>query len=155
MLLDFANKNLLTQLVIEPTRKNKSILDLVLTTDEDIFFDVKVETNNFDTDHDTVTCQILLENSPSCDVDEEEKKTVMDSLNFDKAKWENIKEELSLINWTEELINNLSVEKMCENLHNKLSVICARHTSTRKNKQSKVNHIPRNRLVLIRKRKRI
>ena len=47
----------------------------MLTTDEDIFFEVKVETNNLDTDHETVTCQILLENVPSCDIDEEEKKT--------------------------------------------------------------------------------
>ena len=60
MLLDFVNEELLVQVVSENTRKGKSLLDIVLTSDEDIIYNVKVEKTNLDTDHDMVKCDILL-----------------------------------------------------------------------------------------------
>ena len=155
ILLDFVNENLLVQMVEEPTRKGKSILDLLFTSDEDLVFDVKVEKNNLDTDHDTVTCQILHENIlNSATTDSEQDKVLMDNLNFEKAEWSKIKDELSAIKWNEVLVDDLSAKEMCTSLHDKLYTICAKHTPVRK-KQTKVNSIPRNRLKLIRKRKKI
>ena len=43
LLLDFLNENMMIQMVHENTRHGKSLLDLVITNDEDIVFDVKVE----------------------------------------------------------------------------------------------------------------
>ena len=155
ILLEFVNENLLVQIVEEATRKGKSILDLVFTTDEDLVFDVKVETNNLDTDHDTVTCQILHENIFNSDTtNSKEDKVLMDTLNFEKSQWDKIKNELSAIKWNEALVNDLSAEEMCTYLHDKLYEICSKHTPVRK-KQTKVNSIPRNRLKLIRKRKKL
>ena len=59
MLLDFVNENLLLQLVEGNTRHQK---DLVFTNNDDLISNVNVDTNNYsyDTDHDTVTCQVLL-----------------------------------------------------------------------------------------------
>ena len=59
MLLDFVNEELLVQVVSENTRKGKRLLDIILTSDEDIICNTKVEKTNLDTDHDMVICDIL------------------------------------------------------------------------------------------------
>ena len=157
VLLDFINDNLMFQMVNEYTRKDKSILDLVITSDEDIVFDVTVEKNNLDTDHDTVTCQLLLQpticSEESEGVEESDKKS-LDQLNFDKAEWTPIKEELSEVKWKELFTNDMSVENMSELLEEKIFTISEKHTPKRTQAEKK-STIPRNRLKLIRKRKRL
>ena len=153
LLLDFVNENLLIQTVTEYTRKGKSILDLVLTNDEDIIFSTKVESNNLDTDHDTVTNQIYLKTQHSEEKPPTEKKLI-DNLNFNKAEWNKIRDELSEIKWSEVFNEEMSVSDMSEVLETQITTICAKHTPEKMEK-NKVNNIPRNRLVLIRRRKRI
>ena len=156
MLLDFVNRNLLVQTVTENTRKDKSIIDLVFTSDDDIVFNTTVEKTNLDTDHDVVKCQILhkqynrvhTNNVPQCD------KKLIDKLNFKRADWIKIRADLSTIKWSEVLTGNMSVDNMYNYLDNTISSICAKYTPERM-RNDKFSSIPRNRLVLIRKRKKI
>ena len=153
MFLDFVNENLLVQMVTETTRKNKSILDLLLTSDEDIIFDVNVEKNNLDTDHDTVTRQIRLKSTSETDDEEKSEKKIIDNLNFEKADWEKIRKDLSEIQWSEKLNNFSTVEDMYRYLEDQLTTTCVKHAPERIGRNKKTG-IPRNRLQLIRKRKR-
>lgn len=156
MLLDFVNENLLIQIVNENTREDKSLIDVVFTSDEDIIFDVKVEKNNLDTDHDTVTCQLMHQRVQSCKNYSRnhtlDKKSI-DNLNLEKADWKSIREELSLIDW-KVLFKDASIESMCSKLEEKLLSICSKFAPERMG-PTKKSSIPRNRLKLIRKRKRI
>ena len=154
ILLDFVNENLLTQLVTENTRHQKSLLDLVFTNNEDIIFNVNVDTNNYDTDHDTVNCQLLLNelNSGTTFIQSTAKKPI-DQLNFQKANWTDLKKELNEINW-EELFKDKTVSEMYTILEKNLTKAAENHVPLRNNKNFK-NSVPRNRLKLIRKRKEI
>ena len=158
MLLDFMNENLLIQMVHENTRKGKSILDLVFTSDDDLIFDVQVEKNQLDTDHDTVTCQLMHRVGPNEEsirnrILETEKKS-FDRLNFEKAEWKKIKEELSVLKWKEVLKEEMSVETMIKVFEDKILTCSAKYTPERKQPDKKCK-ISRNRLKLIRKRKKL
>lgn len=56
-MLDFANANFLTQLIITPTR-NDNILDLVLSTNPDIIYDLEIHPGM--SDHNAITYQVNL-----------------------------------------------------------------------------------------------
>ena len=114
VLLDFVNENFLVQLVKENTRKGKSILDLVFASNEDIIFDINVESTNLGTDHDIVKFQILhkfIVDDSKKDQQGTNKKPI-DKLNFEKADWNNIREDLSKICWSEVLTTDMSVDNM-------------------------------------------
>ena len=154
ILLDFVNENLLVQMVTENTRKGKTLLDIILTSDEDLIFDVKVESTNLDTDHDMVSCQLLHNNINSTDTTPRREKKTIDNLNFQKAEWTKIREELSLVKWSELLPDDMTVGDMCDYFEKQVTTTCAKHTPERKG-TTKGNSVPRNRLKLIRKRKKV
>ena len=157
MLLDFVNEELLVQVVSENTRKGKTLLDIVLTSDEDIICNTKVEKTNLDTDHDMVTCDILLKNTnsvSSINSEQDSDKKLLDKLNFNKAKWDPIRDELSKVNWEESLSDEMSVEEMYNKFEEIIYSSSEKHTPLRTERERR-QKIPRNRLVLIRKRKRI
>ena len=99
ILLDFVNENLLFQMVTENTRKGKTLLDIILTNDEDQIFDVTVEPTNLDTDHDIVNCRVIHEtlHSTKNDSGYPAERKLIDNLNYEKAEWSKIKDELSEI----------------------------------------------------------
>ena len=152
-MLDFVSENLLAQVVNENTRKGKSLIDIILTDDDDWIFDVTVEKTTL-SDHDIVTCQLLLKDlgSNQCREAPLEKKAI-DNLNFMKAEWTDIKVELSALKWSEILHEDMSVDEMNKCFEKHLTDICVKHTPLRAG-NTKETHIPRNRLVLIRKRKK-
>ena len=156
MLLDFVNEELLVQLVSENTRKGKSLLDIILTNDEDIIYNTKVEKTNLDTDHDMITCDILLKSTGtiSDNSEQDSDKKLLDKLNFNKADWEPIREELSTVNWEETLTGEMSVADMYNKFEEIIYKSSEKHTPVRTEREQSCK-IPRNRLVLIRKRKRI
>ena len=84
---------------------------------------------------------------------ETEKKS-FDLLNFEKAEWTKIKEELSLLEWNNIFTQEMSVESMCLKLEEKLLTCSAKYCPERK-QATKNSSIPRNRLKLIRKRKKL
>ena len=155
MLLDFVNEELLVQVVKENTRKGKSLIDIILTNDEDIIYETKVEKTNLDTDHDLVTCNIQLKqtNSVNSNKEMDSNKKLLDKLNFNKSEWDPIRNELSKVNW-EEKLKDLSVTDMYKCLEEIIYTSSEKHTPVRTDR-NKSTKIPRNRLVLIRKRKRI
>ena len=157
MLLDFVNEELLVQVVSENTRKGKSLLDIVLTSDEDIIYNTTVEKTNLDTDHDIVTCDILLKNmnfQPDSSAHAVEKK-LLDKLNFHKAEWDSIRGELSKVNWEELLSDQMTVADMYKTFEEIIYNSSEKHTPLRNQSDSSKHKIPRNRLVLIRKRKQL
>ena len=154
LLLDFVNENLLVQLVNENTRKGKSLLDLVLSNNEDILQNVRVEPNNYDTDHDIVTCQIILKEFNTSNNDSKSSiKKPLDKLYFQKADWEGMKQEFNMIEW-ENLLKNKSVHQIYDILEEKITTVAEKYVPARKKSNTK-RSIPRNRLKLIRKRKQI
>ena len=153
-LLDFVNEHLLVQVVQENTRKGKSLIDIVLTNDDEVILDTRVKDTNLDTDHDLVECDLLLKlNKPEL-IEVEVEKRILDTLNYEKAEWNPIREKLAKVRWNEELRDNMEITEMYEKLEKTIYDASVDHTPER-SARSKSATIPRNRLILIRKRKRI
>ena len=152
ILLDFVNEHLLVQVIKENTRKGKSLIDIVLTNDEEIILDTRVKSTYLDTDHDLVECELLLKiNNPETTEVEVEKR-LLDMLNYEKADWTPIREKLANINWNEELSEEMEITAMYEKLEKAIYDASVNHTPERSTR-GKSATIPRNRLILIRKRK--
>ena len=153
LLLNFMQENLLSQHVSENTRKNKSILDLVITNNAEAIHSVNVETTNL-SDHDLITTRIfndkliLQENEPAYTP-----TTQFDRLNWTKAKWDDIRSELSGTNWNQ-MLENKNVDEMCS-LINKVTDIANKYCPIHKATSRKNSVIPRERRSLIRTRKHI
>ena len=156
MLLDFVNEELLIQVVSENTRKDKSLIDVILTSDEDIIYNTKVEKTNLNTDHDIVTCDILLKGTSPVSDNSEHKcdKKLLDKLNFNKSDWNLVREELAKVCWNESLSDDMTVAEMYLKFEEIIYNSSEKHTPLRTEAERSRN-IPRNRLALIRKRKRI
>ena len=153
MLLDFVNEHLLVQVITENTRKDKSLIDIVLTNDEEIILDTRVKRTYLDTDHDLVECDMLLKINTAESAEIEVEKKVLDTLNYNKAEWTPIKEKLAKVNWNEEF-SGMGVSEMYEKLEEIIYMASVDHTPGRVKRDTALK-IPRNRLILIRKRKRI
>ena len=153
-LLDFVNDHLLIQLVKDNTRRQKSLLDLILTNNDEMIFNVNVESNSYDTDHDTVNCQVLLNNiQPSKINMENHSKVPLDGLCFQKADWQKIRNELSEIKW-KEMFANATATEMHNLFEQVITNVAMKHAPARKKRNSRTT-IPRKRLKLVRKRKEI
>ena len=156
MLLDFVNEELLIQVVNENTRQDKSLIDIILTSNEDIIANTRVEKTNLDTDHDLVVCEILLksEKSAANNSEQDSDKKLLDTLNFNKSDWPEIRKEMSTIKWSEVLSDEMTVAHMYKTLEENIYKCSEKHTPKR-TARAVSSKIPRNRLILIRKRKRI
>ena len=156
MLLDFVNEELLIQVVNENTRQDKSLIDIILTSNEDIIANTRVEKTNLDTDHDLVVCEILLksEKSAANNSEQDSDKKLLDTLNFNKSDWPEIRKEMSTIKWSEVLSDKMTVAHMYKTLEETIYKCSEKHTPKR-TARAVSSKIPRNRLILIRKRKRI
>ena len=146
--------NLLSQHVNENTRKNKSILDLVITNSPETIHSVTVESTNL-SDHDLITTKILNENLMIQEKQSEHNPVnPFDQLNWTKAKWDDIRREIAGITWKQEL-ENKDVEQMCAIINNKVTEVANNNCPKHKTGARKSNHIPRERRSLIRTRKHI
>ena len=87
--------NFLTQVVQEPTR-HTALLDLILTNDESIVDDIKVEENLGVSDHNIIRFNMNVVSSPKLPVNKEK---ILDFRNGDFTKFQ---EMLNLIDWDEE-----------------------------------------------------
>ena len=130
------------------------VIDIVLTNDEDIILDTRVKHTYLDTDHDMVECMLNLKIEKTESEEIEVDKKLLDQLNYEKAEWTPIREQLAMVNWYEELSEEMGVTEMYETLEELIYKASVDHTPLRSTKK-KTTTIPRNRLILIRKRKRI
>ena len=150
ILLNFMEENLLSQHVSENTRKDLNILDLVITNNADSIHSVLVERTNL-SDHDMVITRILNDNILKDKQEEYKPQNGFDKLNWYKAKWEDIRTDLSHQNW-EELFENKDVDQICTVFNETVSSVASRHCPEHKFHKMK-SDIPRERRSLIRTRR--
>ena len=155
-LINFAFEHLLTQLVEENTRKDKSILDLILTTDTEMVQNIIVEKTPKMSDHDFVRCRFInntLQDAQETTTRTFQKKHPLDNINTARADWAAIKEELEVIDWDSEMCDS-TVEQMYKTFDSHITNICTKYTPVRTRLVPK-NKTPNDRLAMIRKRKRL
>ena len=148
-LAKFAAEHLLSQQVRSPTRAH-NILDLFFTNNERMVVDVRVEETSL-SDHRLVMVEttIGIETLPRSIPQEG-----LAGLNFHNRRtdWVAIWNEINEIDWRAEFHEMNAAEiytKLCE----KLAQVCVRHTPRKTG--PKVRSIPRDRRILMRKRKRL
>ena len=153
-LLSFMENHMLNQLVTETTRKDISILDLVLTNNQDAIHSIEVEKTAL-SDHDFVWINLLyskLTIIPDCPSSQPD--SPLDNLNLNKADYESIRSDLSKINWME-ILGNKDVEEMHSLITSTLIDSCIQHAPAHTNKGKKNQHIPPKRRTLLKIRKRL
>ena len=156
VLLSFMDTHLLTQLVTEATRANKNTLDLVLTNNEEWIHDIKVEKTNM-SDHDFVNLDLenIFQKGPK-KLESHRFDNPFDELNFHKADWPKIRDEVGQIDWESVMSSTTEVKSMIELLNSEIIKIASKHCPKRKCTNSQCsNKIPRDRRALIRRRKRL
>ena len=85
-LLNLSDDHLLIQQVNEPTRKNKNILDLVFTNNDEFIHNITVEKTNM-SDHDIVNMTCINSFAYNDTDSTLENANPFDKLNFFKANW--------------------------------------------------------------------
>ena len=154
ILLEFMENNLLSQHVQENTRKNQSILDLVITNNAETIHSITVETTNM-SDHDIVITRIQNENLMANEKQQEyNPDNQFDKINFIKAKWDEMRSELASVDW-KELLENKDVDDMCLTINDKVAEVANNNCPKHKIIKRKNDNIPRERRSLIRTRKHI
>ena len=153
-LLNFMEKHMLTQMVTENTRKEKSILDLVITNNSDAIHSIHVEKTEM-SDHDFVWCNLLYsqltKTTPKIN---KETDSPLDTVNLNKADWDAIRTELSSIAWENEL-SGKGVEEMNETINEKINAACIKHSPTRQSQNKNKLNMPPHRRSLIRTRRKV
>lgn len=153
-LLSFMEKYLLSQLVTEFTRDDKSILDVVLTNNQQSIHNIEVDKTEL-SDHDFVWTQLSykqLMRTPSCHNPQSD--SPLDNINLNKANWDAIRAELSEINWTD-CLKDKDVEEIISIINEKLITSCSMHAPVREGKTDNKMHIPPTRRTLLKIRKRL
>ena len=152
-LLKSFETHMLNQLVKEPTRKDKSILDLVITNNIDSVHCVEVDKTQL-SDHDIVWCNLLYKKMTKIPPENNDNKdSPLDSVNLNKADWTEIRSELSQINW-KEILENKVVEEMHNIIENKIVNVCVNHAPQHQSDGKKKQNIPKARRTLLNIRKK-
>ena len=152
-LMSLMDKHLLNQMVTEPTRKSKSILDLVLTNNCHSIHSIEVDNTEL-SDHDIVWCNLLYKdlikipavNNPHVD-------SPLDTLNLNKADWDAIRNELSSVDW-KNMLESKDAEETHAQIYETLIKTCTNHSPEHVNKSNNKLNIPPKRRSLLKTRKR-
>ena len=153
-LLNFTDTHLLSQLVTECTRNDISILDLILTNNDQAIHSVTVEKTTM-SDHDIVWANLLyseltkIPNNYSQQID-----SPLDKINLNKADYDAIRHDLSLVKW-EEVLQSDDVNVIHERIKDKLITACTNHSPEKATHTKKKYHIPPKRRTLLKQKKRL
>ena len=153
-LLHFMDTHMLSQMVTECTRKDISILDLILTNNDQAIHSVNVEKTNL-SDHDIVWASLLyskLTKIPSSQTHQAD--SPLDTVNLNKADWNAIQNDLSKVNWKDEL-QSKDVDELYNVVKNNLITVCKKHAPTRLASKNKNFYIPPKRRSLLKVKKRL
>ena len=154
IMLQFMDKQLLTQHVLENTRKDKNILDLILTNNVELVHNITVEKVGNVSDHDKVNLGFLFDFHQKSNDNEVYKPThPLDELNLNKADWPAIRQELRECNWSDFDTNDVS--DMCNDLEKIVVEVCAKHTPKHKLSDKSKDYIPTHRRAMLRLKKNI
>ena len=147
----------MTQLVEENTRENKNILDLIITNNSEHLHNITVEKCKITSDHDLVTCDLLnLFKKPAAAESPYKPSSEFDKWNWNKANWDSIREELDTVDWEQIMNNETCVKDMALKFEDTVITVASKYTIEHKLSTPRKNyHIPRKRLALIRRKKKV
>ena len=132
-LIDFMDKHMLNQIVTENTRKDKSILDLIITNNIDAVHSVEIDKTQL-SDHDIVKCNLLYKKMTKIPPETASSEdSPLDSVNLNKANWDSIRSDLSSINWVTSL-ENKDVEEMHKIIYDSIVTTCSANSPKHANK---------------------
>ena len=152
-LIKMMDKYMMNQLVTENTRKDISILDLVITNNSDSIHSIEVDKTQLG-DHDIVWCNLLYKNLTKIPSEiPSDNDSPLDSVNLNKADWDSIRADLSNINWEETLVDK-NVEEMHSTIYDIIVNTCISHAPKHPNNKPRKYHIPSARRTLLKIRKR-
>lgn len=157
--LCFSEELFLEQIVREPTRADKNILDLVLTNNSDLIHSVTVS-KTLKSDHDVVSLQLLHpefqlsptlkpEFKPSC---------LLDDINFNSANWDAIRNDLSSVDWQRAIdLSSTDQDLAWRTFEDMVASVCQKHAPSHSHSASKstVKGLPRHRALLLRRKRRL
>ena len=158
-LFHFMDENFLQQLVTEPTRKDRNILDLVLSNNTDMIHSVTVQKTE-KSDHDLVSCTLLhpeflphpAERPPYTP------ETPLDDINFAAADWDSIRKALDNVNWCPITDQTIDQDTAWDMFEKTVVDVCQRfapcHSKSSRG-SSAYSSIPKSRRALLRKKKRL
>ena len=158
-LIDIATDLNLLQKVTEGTRETRSggqnILELIFTNNHELISNIYVQPSEI-TDHKYIVCEtshtVISKDSRPCQSNE----TNLSAFNYETADWEAIKLKLSKISWAEVLsVYKTSEEKLRVIIETVLNIIEENCTKFKNQRGNHTNKIPRERRILLRKKKRI
>ena len=158
-LIDFMEKHFLNQHILQSTHKDGNSLDLVFTNNANLLhsYECIIPTLSSVSDHYIVECKTTLGTSPD-DFDSEQpiKSSPLDNLNFfsNDINWEHISDLFKEIDWTL-ILSGLTPEKQLAIVLDKICLICRENIPLRKSNRTCKPKIPRDRRILMRKRKKI
>lgn len=154
-IIDLADKHFMMQLITEPTRE-KNVLDLLFSNhSDDIEISSIEKVSNVLSDHNFIyfnfSANTMAEKSAKTKPQNTE--TGLNQFQFwsEKCEWEKLKEHLNSTDWNTILNDNTSIDKDIESLYNSVYEACS-NTIPKKGK-SRASVIPRDRAILMRKRK--
>ena len=159
-LIDFMNTNFLHQHITKPTHKDGNTLDLVFTNNSHLLhsYDCIIPGLSSVSDHHIVECKSIL--GVDCGESSNEpptKSSALDYLNFfsNDIDWELISKQFKDIDWRV-VLSGASPDEQLAIIMEKIHNICKANIPLRKsaNKSGKPK-IPRDRRILMRKRKKL
>ena len=152
-LLAFMQKNLLVQLVSEPTR-NENTLDLLLTNNDHAVHSINIEKVNF-SDHNIVNCNLLYNfQKPKCKPKQSDISEI-DKINLNRADFDAIRSDMKEINWKNIFKPEDNLETMYKNFENTIVNVCKAHAPERNMSNGNRKQIPRARRTLHKTRRHV
>ena len=157
-LLEFLSDNFLEQLVHEPTRNDKNILDLVFSNNTDLIHSVTVSKTE-KSDHDIIYCNLLHPHFLLIqhDCTPYSPTSELDDLNFNKADWGSINEDLLATDWS--AVTNISHDQdlAWDVFERSVIDVCKKHCPSHSHNRQLAasSKLPKSRRLLLRKKKRL
>ena len=156
-LATFQSRQLLSQMIKQPTHSEGNILDLIFTNDRQLFSEINcIPTSK--SDHFIVEVSTHFKSHFA--KSRQQKRTffnVFDAHNFfsEDVDWDAIRSELKKTEWQEDLAQMDSAADMLNLLISTCEEIGGAHAPKKKSDKSKKHLIPRDRRILMRRRRKI
>ena len=158
-LINIASDYSLLQYISEGTRETRkggnNILELIFTNNHELITNIHLQPSEI-TDHKYIVCETSYKLPINVTQHISESNTNLSSYNYETANWKNIKASLKTINWPEILAKqNSSEEKLRVVLEIVVKIIEENCTMFKRHGGTRLNKIPRDRRILLRKKKKL
>ena len=156
-LIEIATEFNLLQKVSEGTRETRSgtknILELIFTNNHELISNIYIQSTEI-TDHKYIVCEtshMLLKNDTRPSQNNEPN---LSSFNYETADWENIRKNIKLVKWSEILeIYKSAADKLKVIMETVMKIVEENCTKFKNRNETRKNNIPRDRKILLRKKK--